>query len=94
MAKEPSMSYKYNLNKNRYQSGDTSKLLAKYGIAFERRGRELLVDCFFSDCDSDSKPHEHHLSFNDETGLYRCFKCEARGNYITLKRFLKGQCNE
>lgn len=69
-----------------YKYGDVQRYLDKKGVDYTIRGDELLVDCFFGDCDSDSHPNEHHLSFNNRTGQYHCFKCGAKGNLITLKR--------
>lgn len=72
-----------------YKLGSTQAILEQYGIEYVIRGNELLTDCFFSDCDNDSRQNEHHLSFNLDTGQYHCFKCGAKGNFITLKRYLK-----
>ena len=72
-----------------YQPGDTSHLLDRLGIEYTVRGRELLTDCIFGSCDEDSRQNEHHLSLNDNTGQYQCFKCGAKGNYITLIKYLK-----
>lgn len=74
----------------RYSPGDTAEYLTKMGVDFNRRGNELLVRCIFNGCDDDSRGQERHLSFNDATGLYQCFKCGARGNFITLKKYFKG----
>lgn len=74
-----------------YQPGDISRLFDELGIEYAIRGREVLTDCFFSGCDEDSRPNEHHLSFNNNTGQYQCFKCGARGNYITLTNYLNGR---
>lgn len=74
----------------KYSPGGTSKYLTRMGIEFIRKGDELLVKCIFSGCDDDSCGQERHLSLNDNTGLYQCFKCGARGNFITLKNFFKG----
>ena len=72
-----------------YKQGSTEAILEQHSIKYVIRGDELLTDCFFGDCDDDSRQNEHHLSFNLSTGQYHCFKCGAKGNFITLKRYLK-----
>jgi len=62
--------------------------LSEKGIAFLDRGKELVVKCIFSNCDQNSHGSEAHLYFSTETGLYDCKKCGAKGNIITLKKYL------
>jgi 5S rRNA maturation endonuclease (ribonuclease M5) len=57
------------------------------GIEFIVSGNELIAKCFFSNCDSDSRPNERHLYFNSETSQYECKKCGAKGNIITLQKY-------
>src|SRR3989344_3428858 len=47
---------------------------------------EIVVKCFFSNCDSDSRGNEAHLYFSRKTGQYHCKKCDVKGNILTLKK--------
>ncbi len=58
--------------------------LSNKGVEYFERGGQLWTNCLFNDCDADSRPNEHHLSFEAETGQYHCKKCDARGNLMTL----------
>ncbi|MCR4334453.1 MAG: toprim domain-containing protein [Patescibacteria group bacterium] len=57
------------------------------GIPFRESGKELIVKCFFNDCDRDSKGNEAHLYFSIDTGQYDCKKCGEKGNLITLAKY-------
>lgn len=61
--------------------------LASRNIAFVERGKELVFKCAFGNCDADTK-HAGHLYMEAETGVYRCVKCDATGNLVTLARHL------
>ena len=65
---------------------EIEEYLISKGIDYIERRGELLVKCIFGGCDEDSRREEYHLSFNAGTGQYHCFKCEAIGNLITLKK--------
>lgn len=61
--------------------------LRDWGIDFKHSGHELTLKCIFSDCDS-YKQSSRHLYMNENTGLYKCFKCGAKGNLITMAKYL------
>lgn len=66
---------------------DIEKYLQEKNVRVVRtEGKEIVVRCLFSGCDSDSKGKEAHLYFERESGLYHCKKCGAEGNIITLKK--------
>ena len=54
-------------------------------IEFKESGNELIFKCPFGDCDAETH-HAGHLYMQSETGLYRCVKCDASGNLVTLAR--------
>jgi hypothetical protein len=58
------------------------------GIPFREAHGELITKCLFSSCDEDSRGNEAHLYFNAETGQYDCKKCGAKGNLLTLAKYL------
>lgn len=45
---------------------------------------EYSVYCVYNDCDKDSKGKEAHLGISKETGQFKCTKCGASGNMVTL----------
>ena len=55
-------------------------------ISYKERNGELIVKCFFNDCDADSKGGEAHLYINSDTGQFNCKKCGAQGNIFTLAK--------
>ncbi len=61
--------------------------LGSRSISFVERGKELVFKCPFGGCDVDTK-HAGHLYMEAETGVYRCVKCDASGNLVTLSRHL------
>lgn len=61
--------------------------LREWGIDFKHSGKELTLKCIFSDCDA-YKQNSRHLYMNENTGLYKCFKCGAKGNLITMAKHL------
>lgn len=65
---------------------EIEKYLTLKGVAFRVSNGELITKCFFSNCDSDSKGSEAHLYISKETGQYQCKKCDAKGNFFTLKK--------
>ncbi|MEI6420468.1 MAG: toprim domain-containing protein, partial [bacterium] len=67
---------------------NTKDFLSTRGITFKEQGEELITQCFFNDCDKDSKGAEAHLYFSTKTGQYDCKKCGAKGNLATLAKHL------
>lgn len=67
---------------------DIEKYLTQKGIPFRVVGEEIITKCLFSNCDKDSRDNEGHLYFSINTGQYNCKKCDAKGNLITLKKYL------
>ena len=61
--------------------------LRDWHIDFKHSGHALALKCVFSDCD-DYRQHSRHLYMNENTGQYYCFKCGAKGNLITLAKYL------
>ena len=68
------------------QTITTKEYLTRKGIAFRESGREIIIQCFFNDCDKDSRSGEAHLYFDAETGQYECKKCGEKGNLVTLAK--------
>src|SRR3989344_6480733 len=66
--------------------------LMQKGIQFREVNGEFVTKCIFSNCDNSSSGNEGHLYFNKE-GLYHCKKCDARGNFITLKKHFDDTTN-
>ncbi|OQA36516.1 MAG: hypothetical protein BWY53_00508 [Parcubacteria group bacterium ADurb.Bin326] len=62
--------------------------LKNKNIPFKEHYGELIVPCLFNGCDDDSRTGEGHLYFSAETGQYDCKKCGAKGNLVTLAKFL------
>jgi hypothetical protein len=67
---------------------EIEQYLREKGIVFHESNGELVCKCLFSNCDSDSRENEAHLYFSKSTGQYHCKKCDAKGNLITLKKYL------
>lgn len=61
--------------------------LRDWNLDFKHSGKELVIKCIFSDCDS-YKQNARHLYMSEETGVYCCFKCGAKGNLITMAEHL------
>ena len=70
---------------------DFKAYLAKHGITetkTSRDGKEVSFPCPFSGCDDDHrKNEEYHCSFNCDDCVYYCFKCDQKGNFITLMQY-------
>ena len=62
--------------------------LTKKGILFKEQGKEIVTSCLFNECDKDSRRNEAHLYFSAETSQYNCKKCGAKGNIVTLAKYL------
>lgn len=65
--------------------------ITKYEIKRNYRGEtEVNFPCPFMECDEDRRSHgeELHCSFNLNKCVYHCFKCDTRGNYLTLRKFM------
>src|SRR3989339_2090342 len=58
--------------------------LNKKGILYKEKNGELITNCIFNNCDSNSMQNEAHLYFSVETGQYNCKKCGEKGNLLTL----------
>lgn len=60
--------------------------LAKHGVGeIKHRGDEISFPCPFGGCDDDHRGNEEfHCGFNLSNCTYNCFKCGAKGNFITL----------
>jgi len=59
-------------------------------LIIKESNNELLLHCPHG-CDHDSMGTEAHLSVNNITGLWRCFKCGEKGNILTLGKLLNIQ---
>ena len=65
--------------------------ITNYEVKKNYRGEtEVNFPCPFMECDEDRRSHgeELHCSFNLDKCVYHCFKCDARGNYLTFRRFM------
>lgn len=76
-----------------HQPVELKEYLTRKGIAFRECNGELIAQCLFNGCDSDSKNGEAHLYFNAETSQYVCKKCGASGNIFTLAKHLGDSIN-
>lgn len=61
--------------------------LQDWGIDYKKGRKELLLKCPFSGCD-ENKKDSRHLYMNEESGAYICFRCMAKGNLVTLAKYL------
>lgn len=61
--------------------------LKDWNVDYKHSGKELTIKCLFADCDQ-YKQNSRHLYMNENTGLYHCFKCGAKGNLITMAKHL------
>jgi hypothetical protein len=57
--------------------------LATKGLKYATKGKEIIINCVFNDCDVKTK-HAGHLSINYEKGVYRCLKCDEQGHVSEL----------
>lgn len=54
----------------------------------KRKGDEISFPCPFGGCDDDHKGgEEFHCGFNLSSCTYNCFKCGAKGNFVTLLKY-------
>lgn len=58
-------------------------LLSKFPNARKRSGEEIMISCPFH---KESKPS---MSVALETGVYHCFGCKKKGNFVSLYKFLE-----
>lgn len=58
-------------------------LLSKFPNARKRGGEEIMISCPFH---KESKPS---MSVSLETGIYHCFGCKKKGNFVSLYKFLE-----
>ncbi len=48
---------------------------------------EIYFPCPFNGCDDDRRRGEEgHCSYNLDKGVYNCFKCKEKGNFVTLQK--------
>lgn len=70
--------------------GDFISYLAKHEISetrYNSRKNEVSFPCPFSGCDDDHRGgEEYHCGFNLTDCTYNCFKCGAKGNFVTLSK--------
>ncbi len=64
--------------------------LESKNIEYKERGNELMFPCLNGCDDDDTETEKYHCSINSTTGQWHCFKCEAKGNLVTLKKTLGG----
>lgn len=65
---------------NHINPSSIKSYLASRGISFREANGELIMKCFFSDCDHDSRGNEAHLYIEASSGQFHCFKCQQNGN--------------
>lgn len=80
-----------NSNPSNMSAEDFIAYLAKHGITdYEKNsnGTEIAFSCPFHGCDDDkTRTEEFHCNFNLEKCVYHCFKCNEKGNFITLQKY-------
>lgn len=67
---------------------EVKNYLEQKQIDYKERGDELMFPCLNGCDDDDRESEKYHCSINMETGLWHCFKCEAKGNFFSLKKRL------
>ena len=68
--------------------GEVLNYIESKGFDYKERGEEIMFPCLNGCDDDDRESEKYHCSINSTTGQYHCFKCEAKGNLLTLKRLL------
>lgn len=71
------------------EPGEVESYIQNKGLGYKKinGGKEIATTCPFNDCDDDRRNNEeYHFNINTETGQYHCFKCNEKGNLITLKK--------
>ena len=63
-----------------------SEFLDEWKIEYEDRGKELLLACLLSNCDSEG--NTKHLYMDADTGQFWCHKCHKKGNLVTIAEYL------
>lgn len=58
------------------------------GFEYKEKGDEIMFPCLNGCDDDDRESEKYHCSINTETGQYHCFKCNASGNLVTLRKDL------
>ena len=69
--------------------GEVESYIQSKGLDYKKvnGGKEIATACPFNGCDDDHRNNEeYHFNINTETGQYHCFKCNEKGNLITLKK--------
>lgn len=67
---------------------EVKNYLEQKQIDYKERGDELMFACPNGCDDDDTESEKYHCSINAETGLWHCFKCEAKGNFFSLRKEL------
>ena len=70
------------------QPGEVLNFIEKMGFEYKERGKEIMFPCLNGCDDDDRECEKYHCSINSDTGQFHCFKCETKGNLITLKKLL------
>lgn len=70
------------------QPGEVLAFVERMGIEHKERGREIMFPCLNGCDDDDRESEKYHCSINSDTGQFHCFKCDTKGNLITLKKLL------
>ena len=68
--------------------GEVLNYIESKGFDYKERGEEIMFPCLNGCDDDDRESEKYHCSINSTTGQYHCFKCEAKGNLVTLKHLL------
>ncbi|MBI2414379.1 toprim domain-containing protein [candidate division WWE3 bacterium] len=63
-----------------------SEFLDEWKIEYDDKGKELVLACLFSDCDSEG--NTKHLYMDADTGQFWCHKCHKKGNLVTVAEHL------
>lgn len=74
--------------KEHLEMGEIEAYFEGKNIEFKKRGDELMFACLNGCDDDDTESEKYHCSINTKTGLWHCFKCDAKGNLTQLKRLL------
>lgn len=75
-------------NPTNMSEDEFTSYLAEHNISdYKMRGDEIIFPCPFKGCDDNHyKDRDFHCHFNIKNCVYHCFKCDASGNYITLRK--------
>ncbi len=76
------------MEKYNQKPGEVKAYLEGKNIEYKERGDELMFACLSGCDDDDAESEKYHCSINAETGLWHCFKCDQKGNFMQLKQLL------